>query len=232
MDLDEIVNITNQVDGWLTDNEGRLLYNLASSCTGRGVIVEIGSWKGKSTIWLANGSKKGSNIKVFAIDPHEGIVTEEKVFSSSYEDFRNFISIAKVDDIVNPIVKTSEDAVKTFTEQVELIFIDGLHEYDYVKLDFELWFPKLLEGGIMAFHDAFSPGVNKVIKEKVFKSSSFIEIKFVDSILYARKVGKIYIKDRISNWFVYYVKLDFVPRYSKYVPKAIKNVLKFFIYNI
>ena len=48
------------VPGWLTDEEGEALFELARSCTGKGVIVEIGSWKGKSTVCLGLGSQSGA----------------------------------------------------------------------------------------------------------------------------------------------------------------------------
>ena len=72
MNIDEVREITNKLRGWLTPAEGELLYNLAKNCTGKGVIVEIGSWVGKSTIHLAAGSQEGSQVPVFAIDPHTG----------------------------------------------------------------------------------------------------------------------------------------------------------------
>jgi len=49
--IEQIKLLTRNVDGFLDEKEGILLYNLAKNCTGKGVIVEIGSWKGKSTIW-------------------------------------------------------------------------------------------------------------------------------------------------------------------------------------
>ena len=64
MQLDEIRKLAEQAEGFLTDKEGELLYQLAKSCTGRGVIVEIGSWKGRSTIWLGHGSKAGKQVKI------------------------------------------------------------------------------------------------------------------------------------------------------------------------
>src|SRR5438876_7135452 len=54
-DFDEVKRLVAGVPGWLTPNEGHALYEAARACTGRGVIVEIGSWKGKSTICLARG---------------------------------------------------------------------------------------------------------------------------------------------------------------------------------
>src|SRR5712691_13572252 len=58
------------VPGWLTDEEGEALYDLARACTGKGVIVEIGSWVGKSTICLGRGSLAGASVPIYAVDPH------------------------------------------------------------------------------------------------------------------------------------------------------------------
>src|SRR5574337_1383187 len=68
----ELRELARGIEGWLGDREGEVLYDLARKCTGRGAIVEIGSWKGKSTIWLAKGSKAGNGVKVYAVDTHTG----------------------------------------------------------------------------------------------------------------------------------------------------------------
>ncbi|MBW8005269.1 MAG: class I SAM-dependent methyltransferase, partial [candidate division NC10 bacterium] len=153
--MDEIKNLVDEVHGWLTHSEGQLLFRLAKACTGRGVIVEIGSWKGKSTIWLAKGSRSGNKVKIHAIDPHTGSPEEAKSYGKvlTFEEFTANVKNAGVDDTVIPIIKTSSEAAQEFREPIELIFIDGDHQYDMVKLDFELWFPKVIDGGIMAFHD-------------------------------------------------------------------------------
>ena len=151
------------VDGWLHREEGRLLFRLARECAGRGAIVEIGSWKGKSTICLARGSLAGSNTKVHAIDPHTGSPQHIEMFSGpvwTFEEFKRNIEAAGVKDVVEPHVDFSEAVARTFDEPVELIFIDGLHEYEGVKADFDAWFPKVINGGRMAFHDTTCwPGV-------------------------------------------------------------------------
>ena len=69
-DLFEVRRYTANVEGWLDDSEGAYLYSLAQQCSKLGCIVEIGSWKGKSTIWLAKGSESVGGEKVYAIDPH------------------------------------------------------------------------------------------------------------------------------------------------------------------
>ena len=72
MNIEEVREFTSKMRGWLAPAEGELLYNLAKNCTGKGVIVEIGSWVGKSTVHLAAGSQEGSQVPVFAVDPHTG----------------------------------------------------------------------------------------------------------------------------------------------------------------
>lgn len=69
-----------------------------------------------------------------------------------------------------------------------------------VKLDFELWYPKLIDGGIMAFHDTtWWTGPKKLVKEKIYKSKYFRNIKLVNSITYAEKVMLNTAKERFRN---------------------------------
>ncbi len=200
--IEEVKRTAENVGGWLLDQEGELLYGLAKRCEGKGVIVEIGSWKGKSTIWLGKGSKAGKGVRIYAIDPHTGSSEHREQLGRvwTFDEFRLNVSSAGVDDVVVPIVKTSNDAAPEFNQPIELIFIDGAHEYDAVKLDFELWFPKVIDGGIMVFHDTTEgEGPRKVVREKLYKSRFFSDVSLAGTITYARKVKKNTIKDRIRN---------------------------------
>jgi len=188
----QIGEFIKDIDGWLTPGEGRTLFDLARLCKGKGVIVEVGSWKGKSTIWLAHGSKQGPNAPVYAIDPHTGSTQTQELIGQgyTYPEFEANIKKAGIEDIVVPLIMTSEEAVKEFQEPVELVFIDGDHSYEMVKLDFELWFPKLIMGGIMAFHDAFRgwPGPEQVVKEYIRNSAHFAKVTTVGSLVFATKI--------------------------------------------
>ncbi len=201
--MEKIKKLADKVDGWLTDNEGELLYNTAKNCKGNsGAIVEVGSWKGKSTIYLGKGSKAGNHVKVYAIDPHIGSPELKEIFGDNiwtFEEFKENIKTAEVDDIVVPINKTSVEAAETFQEPIEFLFIDGDHNYEMVKLDFELWFPMVIEGGIIAFHDSGAHGPKRVINQNVYKSKNFKNIGIVDSILFAQKVKENSINDRLWN---------------------------------
>ena len=202
METDEVGRLVKDVDGWFTDKEGMLLYNLAKRCTGRGVIVEIGSWKGKSTIWLAQGSKAGKKVKVYAIDPHIGSPplkpNGEEIWT--FDEFKRNITAAGADDIISPIVKTSEEAVREVTEPVELIFIDGDHTYEGVKKDFELWYPKVVPGGFMVFHDSIIlPGPKRVVGEHLFKSKNFKDVSFVKATTFGEKTQENTPPNRLRN---------------------------------
>jgi predicted O-methyltransferase YrrM len=201
-ELKEIKNIFRKVDGWLTFREGLFLFDSTKKCRSGSIIVEIGSWNGRSTICLAKGSKAGNGAKIFAIDPH---------VDGTFSDFQRNIRDADVDDIVVPIIKTSEEASNGWSTPVDFIFIDGSHEYELVKKDFESWYPHIKENGIMAFHDTVGwTGPRKVVDEKIVSSKTFKDLGFIDGIIYARKVKSInsvdILKGRITRliqkfWF-------------------------------
>jgi MMP 1-O-methyltransferase len=200
MSLEKTKQIANKIEGYLSEKEGEFLYNTAKICSGRGVIVEIGSWKGRSTIYLAKGSKAGNNIKVYAVDPHQGTKDHQnhKVFNT-FSEFKENLIKANVDDIVVPLVKTSEEASKNWQEPIEFLWIDGDHSFPMVKLDFDLWSPYLIKGGIIAFHDAVSGEPKKVVCNFVLKSGKFGNAGLIDTIFYAQKLDTLYFKDKLRN---------------------------------
>jgi len=194
-DIARILNLVKPIAPWdsVTNPEGILLYKLAKKCK-QGCIVEIGSWKGRSTIWLAAGSKKGHKATIYAIDPHKGTTTHAQYMNKEEETFEEFIlniSMAEVKDIVEPLQMTSEKASRGWKPAVGLIFIDGSHEYDAIKLDFLSWSPYLLNGGIITLHDAVGyDGPHRVAIENLFKSRRFAHIGMCHKIIYARKVTR------------------------------------------
>ncbi|MBD3247864.1 class I SAM-dependent methyltransferase [Candidatus Falkowbacteria bacterium] len=200
--------------GWLTPNEADLLYNLAKNTKNKGEIVEIGSWKGRSTICLALGSKEAFGRKVYAIDPHTGSPEhkERNPGVDTFDDFKKNIKEAGVSDLVEPIRAYSFEASKIFDKSIEFLFIDGAHEYEAVLKDFEDWFPKVAPGGIIAFHDSTGgawDGPTKVVNEKVFTGNNFKDVGFVDSISFGTKVLENTEKDRRRSARILKVKKRF-----------------------
>ena len=179
------LSIISDIEGWLSSKEAKLLYRLASQTTGRGEIVEIGSWKGKSTTCLSLGSRKAAGTNVTAIDPHTG--SSEHGDVDTYAEFLSNIERKGVADMVTPIRKPSAEVAKEWRKPVELLWIDGAHEYEYVLEDLNVWMPHLMEGGIVAFHDSTMPGPWKVIEDHLYRGTDFKHVRFVHGITYATK---------------------------------------------
>ena len=181
--LEEARKLARATEGWLTSAEGEALFALASQCRPPGIIVEIGSWMGKSTTWLAKGSKSGSGLKIHAVDPHSRR-------PGTFEEFTRNMKRAGVEDLVVPYVMTSAEAAPRINDPVVLAFIDGSHKYEDAKLDIRLWFPKVVEGGYMAFHDALingAVGVHRAVREDVYESGRFRNIRLVGSMVISQK---------------------------------------------
>lgn len=226
MNFEEAKSISDSIDGWLTNEEGEQLWKLAKNCKGSGVIVEIGSWKGKSTVLLGNGSKAGNKVKVYAIDPFTGSSEHQKDNKKvwTFNEFKKSIKIGKVNDIIIPLVKTSEAAVKDFDKPVGFIFIDGAHEYELVKMDFNLWFQKVVNGGVMAFHDTIGDGGPKrVVRDMVLKSPHFKNAGFVSSLTFAEKVEQNSLKDRLRNRYILFLKNVYEFAGTLHLPEPLKN---------
>lgn len=178
------------IDGWLSNREADFLYRTARDCAEGGVILEIGSFKGKSTVCLAKGSKAGRGVPVFAIDPHVGTSTQEAILSgrSSFDEFVANINKAQVRELVTPVVKTSQEAAREWHGRISVLWIDGDHTYQGAKLDFDLFSEWVVEGGTIAFHDATIADVPRVVCE-AFGRGPFTKIGLVGSIAYATKAS-------------------------------------------
>jgi len=164
------------------------LYELAKESTG--LIVEIGSCVGKSTIAMALGSLAGGKFPVYAIDPWKNPLHEK--------EFIDNIHSAKVSHLVRMVKAFSMGAwqmyqngtIPTFEEGFSLLFIDGAHAYKSVKEDLQ-WVSLVKKGGMIAFHDykeKLCPGVAKAIDE--YLSSDKVEmtiVDIVDTLLVCRK---------------------------------------------
>ena len=118
------------------------------------VIVEIGSARGRSTCALALACRLNGVGRVYAIDPHTINPWTEIGTGGSTEAFlRERLRDYRLDEWCDVIVGTSADAAKTWSTQVDLLFVDGDHSLDGVRSDFELFRPWLAPNALVVFHD-------------------------------------------------------------------------------
>jgi MMP 1-O-methyltransferase len=207
------------VEGWLTDEEAEVLFELAKRCTGRGVITEIGSWKGRSTIALALGSQAGRGVPVYAVDRPRGAI---------FETFQRNVEKAGVGNVVRPINSSSEEAVHEIDEPIEVLFIDASHKYPEVKRDFDLWVPKVLDGGVVAMHDTtWFAGPKKVAEDEIYRSRHFRKVRFIfSSTTIGEKVAANTAKDRVRSRYALAAKRLFeaAATVKERIPKPLERL--------
>jgi MMP 1-O-methyltransferase len=185
-----VLNDPPDIEGWLSDAQGRFLRDAAASTTGRGAIVEIGSWKGRSTAWLALGAKRVGR-RVYAIDPHTG--SKEDPTAHTFQEFLDNLARAGVSDVVDPLVMTSTDAARVVQGPVELLFIDGDHSAAAVLHDVELWLPRVADGGLVMFHDVATTsysGPRRAFQRYVCWRRGFDSIARIGSMTVARRTAR------------------------------------------
>lgn len=188
----ETLKIFNEIDGLISLAEGELLYSLAVA-NKSGAIVEIGSYKGKSTVCIASGSREGNNSPVYAIDPHMGTryhTLDQYGIESTLDIFRKNIAKAKVTDIVIPMVQTSREAGVNWSMPIGMLFMDGSKDENIVENDFKTWLKWVPTGCIVCFHDWQDPGMLKNIFRYVIRPGLFSKPKVVDSLLCITKEDK------------------------------------------
>lgn len=152
----------DRIEGKISNKECFLLYKLAKKVTLRfgadTVLCEIGSFQGKSTVSIALALKENSHGILYAIDWHQGSHTfsgfAQGLYPSSYDKYMNNLQLFGVADRVITIKDKSKNSFDKVPDQIHFLWIDGSHDYEDVRLDYENYQNKLVIGGYLLFHDA------------------------------------------------------------------------------
>lgn len=161
-------NFPHGVEGYLDYNEGEFLYWLAQRA-GPGAVVELGSYKGRSTICLAQGCRDNVlDTYVYAVDHFEG----EPLLTNTYADYQSgnyeealAENLREADVWEWVLIKKGPTHEVCVDKPVSLIFIDADHSYEAVKKDWVAWSTSLGVWGVAAFHDREIPGVANLLAE-------------------------------------------------------------------
>src|SRR5256714_14837150 len=170
--------LVNGTPGFLSEREARFLMLAAAAAPADGAIVEIGSFKGRSTVGLAYVARRYGLGSVVAIDPHTSPSTTDPDLgsgSSSYDDFQDTLRRADVADAVDCRRAVSQEVARDWSGPIRLLWIDGDHLYEAVKRDLALFRPYLAPGAIVAMHDVLGtwPGPLRAFVEDVLASDDF-----------------------------------------------------------
>lgn len=161
-------SLVDQIKGFLDSREGQRLYDIACTAAAMGPCLEIGSYCGKSAIFIGQGCKENGTI-LFSIDHHRGSEEQQpgelyfdpalfdvRSFSvNTFRHFRKTLQIADLESTVVPIVAPSAVAAKAWAMEVSLVFIDGGHAYETAKADYNCWAKHIMPGGYLLIHDIF-----------------------------------------------------------------------------
>ncbi|MBT9146558.1 class I SAM-dependent methyltransferase [candidate division NPL-UPA2 bacterium Unc8] len=196
--IKKIAEDSKDIDGNLTGREARFLALLAFFPTADGEILEIGSFKGKSTIVLAKGAQLSNKPCIISVDPLTSPSPTDpdlKNEGTCGQHFHANLREAGVENMVEFHQKYSYELAKGWSRKIRLLWIDGDHRYKGTKLDFDLFSRHLSDRAIIAFHDVLAPfsGPVRVFVEDVLLSDKFGPAGLWGSIGWAQYIadGKI-----------------------------------------
>jgi predicted O-methyltransferase YrrM len=145
----DVFESVRDIDGWLTAEQARLLYDRAAALAPGAVIVEIGSHHARSTIVLA---KAAPEAQIVAIDPYE----EAEPRPRDLKRFESNLQRAGVRPQIRHVHASSTAALGLVSGAIDLLYIDGAHDLRTAKADIQGWGARVGEGGTLLIHDSFS----------------------------------------------------------------------------
>jgi predicted O-methyltransferase YrrM len=165
---DRLLNVARSAIGFMPDDEGLALYQAGRMGARVGPLLEIGSYCGKSAVYLGAAAAESGSV-LFTIDHHRG--SEENQAGWEHHDtrlvdpatgrmdtlpfFRRTISEAGLEDTVVAVVGPSDVVGAHWTTALGLVFIDGGHGSEPAHRDYERWSTHVAPGGVLAIHDVF-----------------------------------------------------------------------------
>jgi hypothetical protein len=166
----ELAAVAAQTKGFMPLDEGDALHDagVTAARSGLGPIIEIGTYCGKSAIYLGAAAREGGTV-LYTVDHHRG--SEENQSGWDHHDtdvvdpatgrmdtlpfFRRAIAEAKLEDCVVGVVGDSPVVAANWSTKASLLFIDGGHGSEPAWADYRGWTPHIAEGGWLAIHDVF-----------------------------------------------------------------------------
>lgn len=218
-DFEAVAARIDSVEGWLTLAQAQRLHESTQSLYPGAVIVEIGSFRGRSTIVLASAAP--DNSVVLAIDPFGGgdrgpreLAPDAARGQRDYEVFQSNLTTAGVADQVHHVRKRSDAALEDAPSAIDLLFVDGAHRLGAARRDITQWGDRVRTGGTMFVHDAFSSvGVTLALLTSCFMSRRWS---------YAGRTGSLAEYRRVQMLF--WPRLTDAARQAAQLPWFVRNL--------
>ena len=195
------------IRGFMPPDEGRALHNYASTVAVEGPFLEVGSYCGKSTVYLGAAACQRGRL-LFAVDHHRGseenqpgwewhepdLVDPASGLIDTLPEFRRTIRDSGLDGTVVAVIGDSPSVAAVWGTPLALLFIDGGHGVEPAHADYQGWVPHLAEGGTLLIHDVFPDPADGgrppfEIYQRAVASGAFEEIDAVGSLRALRRTG-------------------------------------------
>lgn len=195
------------IRGFMPPDEGRALHNHASTVAVEGPFLEVGSYCGKSTVYLGAAACQRGRL-LFAVDHHRGseenqpgwewhepdLVDPASGLIDTLPEFRRTIRDSGLDGTVVAVVGDSPSVAAAWGTPLALLFIDGGHGVEPAHADYQGWVPHLAEGGTLLIHDVFPDPADGgrppfEIYQRAVASGAFEELDAVGSLRALRRTG-------------------------------------------
>ncbi|MCF6249063.1 MAG: class I SAM-dependent methyltransferase [Desulfobacula sp.] len=161
-------DLWRSIKGFMEEGEAKRLYSVSLEASARGAILEIGSYCGKSAYVIGSACKKKGGI-LFTIDHHKGSEEQQPgkeyfdplLFDKNLSQINTFPFLQQtlvkthLEDVVVPILASSNVVGKFWSTQLSMVFIDGGHSFEAAQTDYLTWKDHILPGGFLVFHDIF-----------------------------------------------------------------------------
>jgi MMP 1-O-methyltransferase len=203
----ELAAAAQDARGFMPPDEGLALFETAAAYAARGPVAEIGTYCGKSTIYLAAAARQAGQV-VVTVDHHHG--SEENQPGWEYHDaelvdpatgrldtlpqFRATLAAAGLEEHVIAIVGRSAAVAALWRAPLGLLFIDGGHTDAAAVADYEGWAPRVAPGGALAIHDVFpDPADGGQAPYRIFQralaSGAFTQVRVTGSLRVLERTG-------------------------------------------
>ena len=167
-DIEAVFKLARKIKGFLDPEEGHALYTTALTAASQGPCLEVGTYCGKSALYLGAACRNADSI-LFTVDHHRGseehqpgeAYFDQDLFDphhrqvDSFPEFRTNLARADLESWVVPLVAASTVAAQAWATPLSLVFIDGGHALETVQDDYTAWHPHIQSGGYLLIHDIF-----------------------------------------------------------------------------
>jgi len=203
----DLLALARAAKGFMPDDEGLALHRLARERLPHGPVLEVGTYCGKSAVYLGAAARAAGGV-VFTVDHHHG--SEENQAGWEHHDptlvdprtgrmdtlphFRATIEGAGLEDVVVAVVGDSPTVASHWRAPLSLLFIDGGHGDAPAHADYEGWARWVMPEGMLCIHDVFPDPADGgrppyEIYQRALSSDAFADVETVGSLRVLRRVS-------------------------------------------